>query len=110
MLTSTTITPNVNFQLSMTQSSIQAILPSVTSGEGNLALGYNINSPEFVKSISNLKSYYYHLFGWFIVGYLFIFYLLKAVVFDACGQDKGEIIAHVLFLKTVVLMVYPPYY
>ena len=73
----------------MAQSSIQAILPSVTTGNGNLALSYNINSPEFIKSISNLKNYYYHLFGWFITAYLLIFYLLKAVVFDARGNDKG---------------------
>lgn len=41
--------------------------------------------------------------------YLLVFYLVKGVVLDVKGRDKGELIAHILLLKTPVLMLYPTY-
>ncbi len=40
---------------------------------------------------------------------MLFFYFLKGVVLDCKGKDKGELIAHILLLKTPVLMLYPTY-
>ena len=53
--------------------------------------------------------HYHHFFGWFIVVFMALFYFIKGVVLVPFGKDRGELIAHVLFTKTVVLMVYPAY-
>ena len=41
--------------------------------------------------------------------YLLIFYLVKGVVVDSKGKDKGELIAHILLLKTPAFMLYPTF-
>ena len=41
--------------------------------------------------------------------FAFLLFLLKAVVLDPRGQDKGQLLPHILFLKTPVLLVYPSY-
>lgn len=51
----------------------------------------------------------YHYFGIFVSIYLFFFYLAKGVVLDTQDKDKGQIIAHILLIKTPVLMLYPTY-
>ena len=53
--------------------------------------------------------YKYHYFGIGIAIFLFVFYFLKAVVVDKKGKDKGQLIAHILLLKTPVLMLYPTF-
>ena len=50
-----------------------------------------------------------HYFGIGIAIFLFVFYFLKAVVVDKKGKDKGQLIAHILLLKTPVLMLYPTF-
>lgn len=92
----------------MDSATVQAILPSASSS-GNLQLSYNINQPEFVASTMKLYSFYYHIFAIVLTVFTFLFYLLKAVVFDPRGLDKGQLIPHILFLKTPVLLVYPSY-
>ena len=54
-------------------------------------------------------SYHYHYFGIIVAIYMLFFYFIKGVVLDCKGKDKGEIIAHILLLKTPVLMLYPTY-
>jgi hypothetical protein len=41
--------------------------------------------------------------------FLFFFYFVKGVVVDVKGKDKGQLIAHILLLKTPILMIYPTY-
>ena len=53
--------------------------------------------------------YKYHYFGIGIAIFLFVIYFLKAVVVDTKGKDKGQLIAHILLLKTPVLMLYPTF-
>ena len=55
------------------------------------------------------RSHYYHFFGWFAVLYLFLFYFIMTVAIFPESRDKGRVIAHVLFLKTPALMIYPSY-
>ena len=105
-LAASIINPNVDFQLSMEQTTIHSILPSLSQG-GKLELSYNINSPEFVISMLGTRDYYYHFFGWAIIICLFLFFLIVGVIIDPKRKDKGQIIPHVLFLKTAALMVYP---
>ena len=76
---------------------------------GSLFLTYNANRPEFVASIMVIFSYHYHYFGIIVAIYMLFFYFIKGVVLDCKGKDKGEIIAHILLLKTPVLMLYPTY-
>ena len=54
-------------------------------------------------------SYNYHFFGMAVAVYLLVFYFVKGVVLDSKGRDKGELAAHILLLKTPVLMLYPTY-
>lgn len=56
-----------------------------------------------------LFDFKYHYFGMIVSIYLLIFYFVKGVVLDGRGKDKGELIAHILLLKTPVLMLYPTY-
>ena len=102
-----TLTPNVNFIFTMDEPTLQTILPSVS--HGGLELTYNSNQPEFLSSILHLNYHYYHLFGWFSAGFLAIFYFIKGVVIIPQGKDKGQLIAHILLLKTPVFAVYPTY-
>ena len=60
-----------------------------------------------MSSILGIRNYYYHFFGWAITSCLFIFFLIVGVFIDPERRDKGQIIAHILFLKTAALMVYP---
>ena len=60
-----------------------------------------------MSSILGTRNYYYHFFGWAITSCLFIFFLIVGVFIDPERRDKGQIIAHILFLKTAALMVYP---
>ena len=105
-LAASIINPNVDFQLYMEQTTIHSILPSLSQG-GSLELSYNINSPEFVSSILGTRNYYYHFFGWAIIVCLFVFFLIVGVIIAPERRDKGQIIAHILFLKTAALMIYP---
>ena len=98
---------NANFNLGMDQNTVQTILPS--SQGGDLKLSYNINQPEFVASTLRLHSHFYYLFGIMVTIYIIIFYFLKAVVINPNGRDKGQLIAHILFMKTPALMIYPSY-
>ena len=109
LATTTTVTPNVDFMLTMPETTITSILPAGVLGGGGLSLKYNINEPEFVASLLEHQQSYYHFFGWFIVIFLTIFYFLKGVVIASEYKDKGELIAHVLLTKTVVLITYPAY-
>jgi hypothetical protein len=92
----------------MQSTAVKSVLPS-TSQSGSLQLSYNINQPEFVASTLKLHAHFFHVFGIVVTIYIFIFYLFKAVVINPHGRDKGELIAHILLLKTPVLMVYPSY-
>ena len=56
-----------------------------------------------------LHSHYYHIFAILLTVFTFLFYFFKAVIVDPDGYDKGQLIPHILFLKTPVLMVYPSY-
>lgn len=53
--------------------------------------------------------YKYHYFGVCVAVYLFFFYFVKGVVLDTRDKDKGQLTAHILLLKTPVLMLYPTY-
>ena len=57
----------------------------------------------------NLDDYYYHYFGYAVCLYMFVFYFAKSTIIYPEGRDKGQIIAHILFVKTPVFMVYPSY-
>lgn len=105
---SSSIELNADFRLAMDEYTVLTLLPYATHG-GNLFLSYNVNNPEFIASLYESKSYYYHYFGLFVCLYLAFFYFIKAVVADPEGTDKGQMIAHVLFMKTIVLTVFPAY-
>lgn len=90
----------------MEAAAARAILPTLAS---SLFISYSTNRPEFVASTFKLHSHYYYIFGTAVTLYLFVLYLLKGVVVDPAGQDKGEVMAHVFLLKTAVLSVYPSY-
>ena len=59
--------------------------------------------------VLQLRNYNFHYFGELLCIYLFIFYFFKAVVIHPNGRDKGQLIAHLLLLKTPALAVYPSY-
>jgi hypothetical protein len=99
---------NADFMLEMSDSTVYAILSNPTHG-GDLQMSYNINSPEFIASTLHLRQYYYHFFGWGAALFLLVFYFLKGVVLDPEGPDKGQLIPHILLLKTPVLAVFPVY-
>lgn len=60
-------------------------------------------------STISIRQYYYHFFGIILTAYVLVFYFIKAVVVDPEGRDKGQLIAHLLLVKSIVLMVYPAY-
>ena len=60
-------------------------------------------------SILKKNENYYFIFGLLVTIYMFGFYFVKVVFLDPDNQDKGQMIAHVFFLKTPALMVYPSY-
>ena len=99
---------NANISLAMQSSAVKAVLPT-TSQSGDLKLGYNINQPEFVASTLKLYNHFFYIFGIVVTIYMFAFYFVKSVIIEPRGRDKGELIAHILLLKTPVLMVYPSY-
>ena len=72
-------------------------------------MSYNINGAEFIASTLHLRQYYYHFFGWGAALFLLVFYFIKGVVLDPEGPDKGQLIPHILLLKTPVLAVFPVY-
>ena len=43
------------------------------------------------------------------INYLLLFYFIMVVAIFPEGKDKGHVIAHILFLKTPALMIYPSY-
>jgi len=47
----------------MGSNTVGVILASSASHGGALQMSYNINSPEFIASTLNLRSYYYNYFG-----------------------------------------------
>ena len=100
---------NVNFQISMGSNTVGVILASSASHGGALQMSYNINSPEFIASTLNLRSYYYNYFGLIIVLFLLVFYFIKGVILDPEGTEKGQLISHLLLLKTPTLAVFPVY-
>jgi hypothetical protein len=99
---------NVDFQLAIGEATMLQMLPSATHS-GSLLVSYNIGQPEFFMSAAKAQSYYYHFFGAFLTAYVLVFYFIKAVVVDPIGQDKGQLVPHLLLLKTPVLIVYPSY-
>jgi hypothetical protein len=76
---------------------------------GDLYLNYNANQPEFIASVISILQFNYHYFGISMAVFLFFFYFVKGVVVDVKGKDKGQLIAHILLLKTPILMIYPTY-
>ena len=60
-------------------------------------------------STLQLHNQYYYVFGLLVTLYILFFYLIKAACVTPFAFDKGQLIAHILFLKTPVLMVYPTY-
>ena len=104
----TNIELNAKFQLTMDQAIVLTLLPTSLHG-GDLYLSYNAHSPEFIASAISIFDYNYHYFGIVMAIYLFVFYFAKGVVIDVKGKDKGQLIAHILLLKTPVLMLYPTY-
>jgi len=56
-----------------------------------------------------LRDHYYHFFGWGVVLFMAIFYFIKGVVLNPEGVDKGQMISHLLLLKTPALAVFPAY-
>jgi len=56
-----------------------------------------------------LYDYQYHYFGIIVSIYMFFFYFVKGVVLDTKDKDKGQLTAHILMIKTAVLMLYPTY-
>jgi len=70
---------------------------------------YNLQSPEFYKSIIKNKSYIYHYFGFGVSVLLVLIYYLKSLIIVPESNDKGEIIPHILCVKIIGLMIYPLY-
>ena len=92
----------------MDESTVLTLLPASTHG-GTLFLSYSSSNPEFVASTLVVYDYKFHYVGIVISVYLIIFNLLKGVVLDPNGKDKGQLTAHILFLKTPALMLYPTF-
>ena len=99
---------DANFSLNMGSSAVQSTFPFVQQ-TGTLSLSYNINEPEFVESTLQLHDHYYHLFGIVVTVYMVFFYFIKVVFVSPFAADKGQLIAHILLMKTPALMVYPSY-
>lgn len=72
-------------------------------------MSYSASDPIFIRSIQPLYDNSYHYFGIIVTLYLLIFYIVKGVSLDPKGKDKGQLIAHVLFMKAPVLALYPTY-
>ena len=77
---------------------------------GSLDLDYSLDKPEFIKTVvSGLNNYQYHIFGIVIICILFVKYLVKALYSVPRSADMGQIIPHILALKSGVLILYPTY-
>ena len=64
--------------------------------------------PSFYTSyIQNSGEYYFTIFGYVIVAVLFGNLLLKASCTYPNSKDLGEVVPHILALKTCALVVYP---
>ena len=86
---------------------VEKIMPTEA---GNITIDYSLNSPEFTTSvIQQYNSYQYHIFGFIIVGILFLKYSIKSLCTVPHSPDKGSIIGHILSLKCGALILYPIY-
>ena len=93
--------------LSMNEQTLQSIYPTATTG--SFQVSYNSNQPEFLASVFPKYKSYFHFFGWFVVIYIILFYFIRGVIVTPKCKDKGQIIAHILFLKTPALILFPSY-
>lgn len=92
----------------MDETAVLTLLPASNHG-GNLFLSYSAKDPTFIASTLQLYDYKYHYFGICVTFILLVLFMVKGVVLDPNGKDKGQIIAHILLLKTPVLALYPTY-
>ena len=98
LLMGTNVDLNYQFKLDMTDSSIQAILPS-SSHTGSLSLKSTASDPEFIRSIYSQVKYNYHYIGLILTLLMFVIYIIKATVSVPDSDDQGEIVSHIFLLK-----------
>jgi uncharacterized membrane protein SirB2 len=59
--------------------------------------------------IQNSGKFYFSIFGFVIVSLLFVNFFIKATCTASNSYNMGEIVPHILALKTCALMTYPIY-
>lgn len=75
---------------------------------GDLSLDYSLDSPEFYASyVQTIDTFYFYIIGIVIVGVMFIGYGGKVIWAEKHNGDYGQIIPHILCMKTGALLLFP---
>lgn len=93
----------------MTQQALALLMPDQVIPNDFTQQGPLMEPTFYMSYLQTSGQFYYSIFGFVIIAALFLNFFVRATCTASHSRNIGEIVPHILALKTCVLMVFPIY-